>query len=271
MPKADPASQPWGKVLVIVPTYNEIESLERVVSHLLALVPGVDVLVVDDASPDGTGELADRLAKADRRIHAIHGTAKGGLGRAYVSGFGWAKTAGYDYVVEMDADGSHPAEALPTMLALLTTARPAPGLVIGSRWVAGGSVVNWPLHRLWLSRGANVYARVWLGLKVRDITAGYRAYPIDVAVRAAHAIDSRGYSFQIEMALRVHDAGLPIVEVPIRFHEREEGRSKMSRSVVVEAMARVTRWGARRRWEALKSALRGTPRTADSPAAKSRS
>ena len=252
MSKASPASHPWGKVLVIVPTYNEIDSLERVVSHLLALVPGVDVLVVDDASPDGTGELADRLAKADSRIHAIHGTAKGGLGRAYITGFGWAKTAAYDSVVEMDADGSHPAETLPEMLDQLTTAQPAPGLVIGSRWVAGGSVVNWPLHRLWLSRGANVYARVWLGLPVRDITAGYRAYPIDVAVRAAHEIDSRGYSFQIEMALRVHDAGLPIIEVPIQFHEREAGRSKMSRGVVVEAMARVTGWGARRRWDALR-------------------
>jgi dolichol-phosphate mannosyltransferase len=257
MSPATPAAHRWGNVLVIVPTYNEIDSLERVLSHLLVTVPGVDALIVDDASPDGTGDLADRLAAADARIHVLHGTAKAGLGRAYLTGFTWAKDAGYDIVVEMDADGSHPAESLAAMLDQLTTATPAPGLVIGSRWMPGGSVVNWPAHRLWLSRGANFYARLALRIPVADITAGFRAYPIDVAIAAARDIDSRGYSFQIEMALRVHDAGLPIIEVPIEFREREAGRSKMSRNVVVEAMTRVTRWGARRRWETLKSGPRG--------------
>jgi dolichol-phosphate mannosyltransferase len=187
----------------------------------------------------------------------LHGTAKSGLGRAYVAGFAWAKDADYDVVVEMDADGSHPAESLAAMLDQLATSTPKPGLVIGSRWIPGGSVVNWPAHRLWLSRGANFYARFALGIPVSDITAGFRAYPIEVAVAAARDIDSRGYSFQIEMALRVHDAGLPIIEVPIEFREREAGNSKMSRNVVMEAMTRVTKWGARRRWAALKSGQRG--------------
>jgi dolichol-phosphate mannosyltransferase len=249
LPEPDPVPElveGWGRVLVIMPTYNEAANLRNVAGHLLRTVAGVDVLVVDDSSPDGTGELADDLASAEPRIHVLHRSEKDGLGRAYLAGFAWARAAGYDVVVEMDADGSHPAETLPAMLDALADNTPRPGLVIGSRWIHGGSVQNWPRRRLFLSRSANIYARLALGMPVHDITAGFRAYPIDVVTKLATDVDSRGYSFQIEMALRVHEAGLPIVEVPIVFREREAGSSKMSRGVVVEAMAGVTRWGLQR-------------------------
>lgn len=239
-------SPAWGRVLVITPTYNEIESLERVIRHLIETVAGVDVLIVDDDSPDGTGALADSLA-ADPRIHVLHRGEREGLGRAYVAGFGWALEHDYDVVVEMDADGSHPAEALPAMLDALVTGTPRPGLVIGSRWMRGGSVVNWPKYREALSRTANRYARFMLRVPAFDITAGFRAYPRDVLEQVSHDVDSRGYSFQIEMTLRVFDLGRTIVEVPIEFRERESGRSKMSSGIVVEAMSRVTRWGLSRR------------------------
>jgi len=234
-------------VLVIMPTFNERESLERVASDLLSTVAHVDLLVVDDNSPDGTGSIADGLAASNSRVHVLHREGRGGLGRAYVAGFDWAIGHGYDVVVEMDADGSHPADRLPAMLDALTS-DDHPGLVIGSRWVRGGSVVNWPKRRELLSRGANLYARLALGVPARDITAGYRAYPTAVLRQLSARVDSRGYSFQIEMALRVFDAGFPIVEVPIEFREREAGVSKMSSSIVVEAMSRVTRWGLARRF-----------------------
>ncbi len=235
----------WGRVLVIMPTFNEIDSLARVAQHLLETVPGIDLLVVDDQSPDGTGRLADSLAAADSRVHVLHRTSREGLGRAYLAGFEWARSAGYDVVVEMDADGSHPAESLPEMLDALSRV-PRPGLVIGSRWIPGGSVVNWPRSRLLLSRFANTYARLALRMPVHDITAGFRAYPIAVVTAITTDIDSRGYSFQIEMALRVFDAGYPVVEIPIVFREREAGTSKMSSAIVAEAMTGVTRWGLRR-------------------------
>jgi len=238
-----------------MPTYNEIESLRTVAGHLLTTVPQVDILIVDDGSPDGTGALADSLAADDSRVHVLHRAEREGLGPAYLAGFAWARTAGYDVVVEMDADGSHPAETLPAMLDALT-ALPRPGLVIGSRWMPGGSVVNWPRSRLLLSRSANLYARLALGMPTRDITAGYRAYPIDVVTAISSEVSSHGYSFQIEMALRVFDLGLPIVEVPIVFREREAGSSKMSSSIVREAMIGVTRWGWQRRF----GAARGTGR-----------
>lgn len=241
----------WGRVLVISPTFNEIESLERVARHLLDTVPDVDLLIVDDDSPDGTGALADSLA-ADKRIFVLHRSEREGLGRAYVAGFGWALDRDYDIVVEMDADGSHPAESLPAMLDALVGGNPTngesrPGLVIGSRWVRGGSVVDWPRSRELLSRTANRYARFALRVPAFDITAGYRAYPRDVLDRVSHDVDSRGYAFQIEMTLRVFELGRSIVEVPIVFRERESGRSKMSSGIVIEAMSRVTRWGFRRR------------------------
>lgn len=236
------------RVLVITPTYNEIESLEATVTKLFAAAPAVDLLVVDDASPDGTGALADRLAAADRRVSVLHRAAKDGLGRAYLAGFDWAISRGYRIVVEMDADGSHPATALPAMLAAVER-DPMVGLAIGSRWISGGSVVDWPISRWILSRGANVYARVALRVPVHDITAGYRAYRSDfLASIDPQRIDSRGYCFQIDMTLRTVDAGWRIVEVPIAFREREAGVSKMSKSIVLEAMRKVTVWGVQRRF-----------------------
>jgi dolichol-phosphate mannosyltransferase len=249
------SSSAWGRVVVIMPTYNEIESLGTVAGHLLTTVRDVDLLVVDDQSPDGTGALADSLAASNARVHVLHRTEREGLGPAYLAGFAWAREAGYDVVVEMDADGSHPAETLPAMLDALA-AIPRPGLVIGSRWMPGGSVVNWPRSRLLLSRSANLYARLALGMPTRDITAGYRAYPIDVVTAISSEVSSHGYSFQIEMALRVFDLGLPIVEVPIVFREREAGSSKMSSSIVREAMLGVTRWGWQRRFGRARATAR---------------
>jgi len=243
----------WGRVLVIVPTYNEVESLERVVGALRSAAPAVDVLVVDDASPDGTGELADRLAAGDEKITVLHRDGKLGLARAYGAGFALAHELGYDIVVEMDADGSHPAQTLPTMLDSLVSGGDSLGLVIGSRWVPGGAVENWPRYRRFLSQAGNHYARFMLRLPVRDSTAGFRAYraPVLLSVLTPE-IDSQGYCFQIDLALRVHDHGFDIAEVPIVFREREAGVSKMSRAIVVEAMVRVTVWGVKR-W------MTGTP------------
>ena len=235
------------RVLVITPTYNEIESLRATVSSLFAAVPTVDLLVVDDASPDGTGALADELSAADARIFVLHRSAKDGLGQAYLAGFEWALARGYQIAVEMDADGSHPATALPAMLSAVL-GDPAVGLAIGSRWIPGGKVVDWPVGRWILSRGANLYARLALRVPVHDITAGYRAYRAAfLATIDPHRIDSRGYCFQIDMTLRTVDAGWKIVEVPIEFRERQAGVSKMSKSIVVEAMRRVTVWGVQRR------------------------
>jgi dolichol-phosphate mannosyltransferase len=241
--------------VVIMPTYNEIDSLARVAGHLLATVHDIDLLIVDDQSPDGTGSLADTLAAADSRVHVLHRQTREGLGPAYLAGFAWAEAAGYDTVVEMDADGSHPAETLPAMLDALD-GTPRPGLVIGSRWMPGGTVVNWPRSRLLLSRTANLYARIALRMPTRDITAGYRVYPMDVLKAISGGVNSRGYSFQIELALRVFDLGLPIVEVPITFREREAGSSKMSSSIVLEAMIGVTRWGWKRRFGVVRRRAR---------------
>jgi len=232
-----------GRVLVVTPTYDEVDNLENTVSALRAAAPHADILVVDDASPDGTGELADRLAASDPGLHVLHRAAKDGLGRAYLAGFAWALAHGYEVIVEFDADGSHPADALPAMLAALD-ADAATGLVIGSRWVPGGRLVDWPASRRRLSKAANAYARIMLRLPVRDVTAGYRAYRAGVLDEIAHqVVDSRGYCFQIDLTIRTHDAGWRIREVPITFTERRAGASKMSRAVVVEAMWRVTVWG----------------------------
>jgi len=240
-------SPAWGRVVVIVPTYNEIDSLEGVVTGLRSAAPGVDILVVDDASPDGTGTLADRLAARDAAVSVLHRGGKSGLARAYTDGFAWARERDYDVVVEMDADGSHPASTLPTMLDRLVAGDDSLGLVIGSRWVDGGSVENWPVYRRFLSKAGNHYARFMLRLPVRDSTAGFRAYRAPVLHEVSSPpVNSQGYCFQIDLALRVHDHGYEIAEVPIVFREREAGVSKMSRAIVVEAMVRVTLWGVRR-------------------------
>ncbi|HEY1969673.1 MAG TPA: polyprenol monophosphomannose synthase [Pseudonocardia sp.] len=235
-----PAENGTRSVLVVIPTYDELDNLGPIVRRLHDAVPSADVLVVDDASPDGTGQLADRMATQDGRIQVLHRQAKDGLGAAYLAGFDWALGRGYQVVVQMDADGSHPPERLPAMLDRLTDA----DLVIGSRYVPGGSVVNWPKHRELLSRGGNLYSRLSLGVRIRDITAGYRVFRSRVlAELALHEVNSQGYCFQIDMAWRAVRAGFRVREVPITFTERMRGDSKMSGSIVREALWRVTRWG----------------------------
>jgi dolichol-phosphate mannosyltransferase len=239
------------RTLVIVPTYNEAENVTDILERVLGVVPDAHVLVVDDGSPDGTGDLVAARAVDDDRVHLLRRAGKLGLGTAYVTGFRWGLERGYELLVEMDADGSHPADRLPALIAAVADADPADDvmLAIGSRWTAGGSVVDWPKHRELLSRGGNAYARVMLGLDVHDITAGFRVYRADAIARMAlDEIDSKGYCFQVDMTLRVHDLGGRIVEVPIRFRDRIHGVSKMSQAIVVEAMLRTTQWGLQRRF-----------------------
>jgi dolichol-phosphate mannosyltransferase len=228
------------RVVIVMPTYNERQNLEAMAGRVRDSVPDADVLVVDDNSPDGTGDLADKLAETDSRLHVMHRTEKAGLGRAYVAGFTWALDAGYDLIVEMDADGSHRPEDLPRLLAEMDRA----DAVIGSRYVPGGTVVNWPKSREILSRGANLYNRLMLGVQIKDATGGYRVYRAETLRKIDLAsIDSAGYCFQIDMTLRVLQAGLVLTEVPITFVERELGASKMSNAVIVEAFTRVAQWG----------------------------
>jgi len=229
-----------GRVVIVMPTYNERQNLEIIAGRIREAVPDADVLVVDDNSPDGTGDLADKLAEADPRVQVLHRTEKAGLGRAYVAGFTWALDRGYDLIVEMDADGSHRPEDLPRLLATSGGA----DAVIGSRYVPGGTVVNWPASRRVLSAGANIYTRAMLGVRVKDATGGFRVYKAGTLREIdLNGIQSAGYCFQIDMTLRVLQAGLTITEVPITFIERERGSSKMSNTVIIEAFTRVARWG----------------------------
>ncbi len=238
---------------MVVPTYNEADNVAWIIDRLRRAQPGVDVLVVDDGSPDGTGAIADALAEHDPQIHVLHRTEKAGLGAAYLHGFRWALAEGYDVIGEMDADGSHQPEQLHLLLDRLRTA----DLVIGSRWVKGGSVVNWPLSREALSRGGNLYVRMLLGITVRDATAGFRVFrrgaleKIDLAT-----VQSTGYVFQTELVTRALRAGLVVAEVPIEFIERVRGASKMSGAVASESMKRVTQWGLQERrhqWRRLQA------------------
>jgi dolichol-phosphate mannosyltransferase len=243
------------RVLVIVPTYDEVQNLRGIVERLLAAVPAAHLLVVDDASPDGTGALADRLAAADPRVCVLHRTQKAGLGAAYVAGFRWAQERGYDVVVEMDADGSHAPEQLPRLLTALEDA----DLVLGSRWVDGGQILNWPRSRELLSRGGNAYVRLVLGVPLHDATGGFRAYRREVLdALPLDDVASHGYCFQVDLAWRTTQAGYRVVEVPITFVERERGRSKMSRAIVAEALWRVTWWGLRARRAAPRPARTGS-------------
>lgn len=231
------------RILVIIPTYNELESLPRQVAGVREHVPGAHILVADDNSPDGTGEWADAARAKDRSIHVLHRPGKAGLGAAYRAGFAWGLERGYDVLVEMDADGSHQARQLPDLLAQAGEGR----LVIGSRWVKGGTVVNWPLRRKLLSVWANRYVRIALGIPVKDATAGYRAYAADILSRIDLGdVDSQGYGFQVDMTLRARAAGAEIIEVPIEFVEREFGASKMSGAIVREAFTKVAVWGVQR-------------------------
>ncbi|RSM46401.1 polyprenol monophosphomannose synthase [Amycolatopsis balhimycina DSM 5908] len=236
-------------VLVVIPTYNERENLGPILDRLHKALPDVHVLVVDDGSPDGTGELADERAAANEHVHVLHRTEKAGLGAAYIAGFRWGLAREYNTIVEMDADGSHAPEDLPRLLDAVGDA----DLAIGSRYVPGGSVVNWPLKRQILSRGANVYSQIALGMRTRDITAGFRAYRRPVLEKLAlDEVNSHGYCFQIDLTIRTADAGFEIVEVPITFTEREIGESKMDGSIIREAFLRVATWGAGRRWNQLR-------------------
>ena len=231
---------PIGQVAVIIPTYNERENLETATSRVLEAVPQANVLIVDDNSPDGTGELADKLAAADGRVHVMHRAGKSGLGAAYIAGFNWALERDYGAMVEMDADGSHRPADLPSLLAALAGA----DLVIGSRWVPGGQVKNWPKSREALSRGANIYVRLMMGIKVRDATGGFRAYRASTLRQLdIDNVVSQGYCFQIDLTLRTLEAGLKVTEVPITFVERMHGVSKMSNAIVTEAFWRVAQWG----------------------------
>ncbi|GAA1902319.1 polyprenol monophosphomannose synthase [Arthrobacter gandavensis] len=237
------------RVLTIIPTYNEIESLPKTLQRLRAAVPDSDVLIADDNSPDGTGAYADEQAALDPAVHVLHRKGKEGLGAAYIAGFRWGLEQGYDVLVEMDADGSHKPEQLPL---LLEASAAGADLVIGSRWVPGGSVVNWPLRRKLLSRAGSTYSRLMLGIPVRDITAGYRAFKRSTLEKLdLSAVESVGYGFQVDMTFRVARLGLKITEVPITFVEREFGASKMSGNIVFEAIANVTKWGMAARWEKL--------------------
>ena len=256
MASATPAgndSAPSARTLVIIPTYNERDNIGRIVSRLHAALPRTDVLIVDDGSPDGTGAIADGLAEADDRIHVMHRTEKNGLGAAYIAGFRWGLDRDYTVLVEMDADGSHAPEQLHLLLERVDAGA---DLVLGSRYVPGGTVVNWPWHREVLSRGGHIYSRLALGVKVNDITGGYRAYRRTVLEALdLDAIASHGYCFQVDLAWRTLQAGFTVAEVPITFTEREIGESKMSGNIVQEALLRVTLWGLRSRYDRLRTLL----------------
>jgi dolichol-phosphate mannosyltransferase len=252
-----------GALLVIVPTYNEAPNLERIVGRLRAAVPGAHVLVADDNSPDGTGAIADRLAAADDHVHVLHRPGKQGLGTAYVAGFRWGLERGYDVLVEMDADGSHRPEDLPRLLTALREA----DLVLGSRWVPGGTVVNWPATRKFISRGGTTYARLALRLPLQDATGGFRAFRrATLECIGLDTVSSQGYCFQIDLAWRAVRQGWRVAEVPITFVEREYGTSKMSRSIVTEALWRVTLWGLQQRVGSVRNRLRGRGRRTASAA-----
>lgn len=229
-----------GRIVVIIPTFNELTTLRPIVARVRASVPEADLLVADDNSPDGTGRIADELAAADEHVRVMHRLGKEGLGAAYLAGFAWALQEGYDVVVEMDADGSHQPEQLPRLLDALRSA----DLVLGSRWVPGGRTENWPKSRQWISRSGTAYTRIMLGVPIHDATGGYRAFRADTLRQLdLHEVASQGYCFQIDLAWRAVQRGLRVREVPITFVERVSGTSKMSQKIVAEALWRVTVWG----------------------------
>jgi dolichol-phosphate mannosyltransferase len=252
-----------GRVLVVIPTYNEADNLRLITERVRRAVPSVDILVADDNSPDGTGAIADELSAGDDHVFVLHRPGKEGLGAAYKAGFAWAKDKGYDAVVEMDADGSHAPEELTKLLDALRDA----DAVLGTRYIPGGSVHNWPIHRLLLSRGGNIYIRMALGMPFRDATGGYRAYRMPVLDSIdVDTVASTGYSFQVELAWRTYKNGFRIAEVPITFTEREHGVSKMSGNIFKEQLLRVTVWGVQARKDDLLNRLgRGARRQSTWP------
>jgi dolichol-phosphate mannosyltransferase len=246
----EPRSPEEQRILVIIPTYNESENVERIVARTRTAVPKANILIADDNSPDGTGKLADTLAEADDHVHVMHRIGKEGLGAAYLAGFEWGLSNGYDILVEMDADGSHQPEQLPRLLEALAEA----DLVLGSRWVVGGSVVNWPKSREVLSRGGNLWTRIALGIPLKDATGGYRAFRRATLLGLGlDNVASAGYCFQVDLAWRALKAGFRVVEVPITFVEREHGDSKMNQRIVIEALVRTTAWGIAHRANQLRS------------------
>ena len=239
-----------SQTLIIVPTYNERENLPRMAQKLVALEAGVDILVVDDNSPDGTGRIADELAAQNGRIHVLHRSEKNGLGRAYISGFKWALERNYEFIFEIDCDFSHDPEEIPNFLKAAQNS----DLVLGSRYSGGIRVVNWPLKRLLLSRFAGIYVWLITGMPYTDPTGGYKCFRRGaLQAIALDAVKSNGYSFQIEMTHRLWREGFAIAEVPITFTERVQGSSKLSRRIVVEAFWMV--W-----WLLLQNGLRRWPR-----------
>lgn len=245
------------RTLVVIPTYNEARTVESIVARVRRAEPSVEILIVDDASPDGTGLIADRLAADDTAVHVLHRPGKAGLGTAYVAGFTWAFGRGFDAVIEMDADGSHQPEELHRLLDALGSA----DLVLGSRYVPGGRIENWPRRRKLLSAGGNRYTRAVLGVPVRDATGGYRAFRTAALKELdLESVHSHGYCFQVDLVRRALDAGMRVVEVPITFVERVEGTSKMTGGIVAEALWRVTGWGLARRVDQLQSWARGGSR-----------
>ncbi len=231
---------PLGTTLLIIPTYNEAENIKPIVERVRKAVPDAHVLVADDNSPDGTGKIADEIAGQDEQVHVLHRKGKEGLGAAYLAGFRWGIEHDYGVLVEMDADGSHQPEELPRLLTALGGA----DLVLGSRWVPGGRVVNWPKFRELISRGGSTYSRLLLDVPIRDVTGGFRAFRRETLEGLGmDAVASQGYCFQVDLAWRAVKAGFHVVEVPITFVDREHGDSKMSRDILVEALWRVTAWG----------------------------
>jgi dolichol-phosphate mannosyltransferase len=229
-----------GPTLVIIPTYNESENIARIINRTRKAVPDAHILIADDNSPDGTGRLADDIASADEHVRVMHRLGKEGLGAAYLAGFEWGLNEGYAVLVEMDADGSHQPEQLPELLNALVDA----DLVLGSRWVEGGEVLNWPKSREVLSRGGNLWTRMMLGIPLRDATGGFRAFHRKTLLGLGlDNVASAGYCFQVDLAWRALKAGFRVVEVPITFIEREYGDSKMNKRIVLEALALTTMWG----------------------------
>jgi len=228
------------RALICLPTYNEIDNLRPMVAAIRAVVPAVEILVIDDNSPDGTGALADELAAADRQVHVLHRAGKEGLGKAYLAGFAWALSRGYGLIMEMDCDFSHDPKYLPAMLAAAGQA----DLVLGSRYVAGGGTVNWGLGRKLISRGGSLYARTILGLSVRDLTGGFKCFRREVLEAIdLPSVECTGYAFQIELTYRASRKGFTVREIPIVFADRRVGHSKMSRRIVLEAIRKV--WSIR--------------------------
>jgi dolichol-phosphate mannosyltransferase len=251
---SEPRPDARERTLVIIPTYTESENIDRIIARTRAAVPQADILIADDNSPDGTGKLADALAAADDQVHVMHRLGKEGLGAAYLAGFEWGINNDYDILVEMDADGSHQPEQLPPLLDATANA----DLVLGSRWVEGGKVVNWPRSREILSRGGNLWTRIALGIPLKDATGGFRAFRRQTLLGIGlDNVASAGYCFQVDLAWRALKAGYRVVEVPITFIEREYGDSKMSRAIVVEALLLTTAWGIKHRAQQLRSIVRG--------------